>query len=96
MRSRKQKLDLERAEAIALSGLAFLAEDGERLGRFLRLTGIDPQDLMANAGSAATLAAVLEHLLSDESMLLVFAASKGVAPEDIAPAHWLISGSPRS
>jgi hypothetical protein len=34
--------------------------------------------------------AVLDHLLSDESLLLVFAAHAGVAPETIAPAHDLL------
>jgi hypothetical protein len=33
---------------------------------------------------------VLNHLLQDESLLLVFAASHGIAPELIAPAHALL------
>jgi hypothetical protein len=85
-------LGIEEATTTALLALAFLAEEPERLGRFLALTGLGPAELKAQAGSPATLAAVLEHLLGDESLLFVFAASKGVAPELIAPAHAILAG----
>jgi hypothetical protein len=88
-----QKPDRNSAEAIALAGLTFLAEDGARLGRFLALTGMGPDDLRASAGSAGTLCAVLDYLLGDESLLLVFAASKGVSPQDLAPARALLAAS---
>jgi hypothetical protein len=77
----------EDAAALALNGLAFLAEDAERLNRFLALTGIAPEELRAAADAPETLLAVLDHLLADESLLLVFAASKGFPPETIAPAR---------
>ena len=80
-------MDAESAETIALSALAFLAEDLPRLGRFLALTGLGPGELKAEARSPRILAAVLNHLLQDESLLLVFAASGNVAPELIGPAH---------
>jgi Protein of unknown function (DUF3572) len=79
-------IDLDAAEAIALQGLAFLAEDAARLQRFLMVTGLDPGEIRARAGTAELLAAVLEHLAGDESLLLVFAASRGIAPDDVAPA----------
>ncbi len=91
MRNRKSAVDREQAEAIALSALAFLAEEPERLGRFLALTGMGPAELRAEAGTPQTLAAVLGHLLSDESLLLVFTGMKGVSPECIAPAHDLLT-----
>ncbi len=77
----------ETASTLALSGLAFLAEDPQRLVRFLGLTGIGPADLRQAADAPETLLAVLDHLLGDESLLLVFAASKGIAPESLAPAR---------
>lgn len=83
-------MDADQAETIALSGLAFLAEDPQRLGRFLALTGIGPQELRARAQTPRVLAAVLDHLMHDESLLLVFAASLSVKPELIAPAHALL------
>jgi Protein of unknown function (DUF3572) len=83
-------MDADSAETIALSALAFLAEDLQRLGRFLALTGLGPGELRAGARSARIQAAVLNHLLQDESLLLVFAASHGIAPELIAPAQALL------
>jgi hypothetical protein len=77
---------LETAEALALQGLAFLAEEPGRLQRFMAATGIDPGELRARANSPELLGAVLEHLAGDESLLLVFAAGRGIAPERIAPA----------
>jgi hypothetical protein len=77
----------ENAAALALVGLAFLAEDASRLARFLTLTGIGPDHLREAAGATDTLLAVLDHLLTDESLLLVFAASKGIPPDSVAPAR---------
>jgi hypothetical protein len=84
-------LTLNDAEGIALAALAFLAEDPSRLGRFLALTGLGPEELKLRVGAPQTFAAVLEHLLGDETLLLVFASSKGVSPEQLAPAHALLS-----
>jgi hypothetical protein len=81
----------ETASALALKGLAFLAEDAPRLGRFLALTGIGPGDLRQAAGAPETLLAVLDHILGDESLLLVFAASKGLAPEAVEPARRVLA-----
>ena len=39
----------EEAATLALAGLTFLAEDTARLGRFLSLTGIGPEELRAVA-----------------------------------------------
>jgi hypothetical protein len=88
-------MDTDQAETIALTALGFLAEDGQRLGRFLALTGLGPAELKAEAGSARVLAAVLDHLLHDESLLLTFTANHGVAPETIAPAQALLESLPR-
>ncbi len=81
----------ESAATLALSGLAFLAEDGARLGRFLALTGIGPDQLRAAADAPETLLAVLDYLLGDESLLLVFTASKGIAPETVVPSRAVLA-----
>jgi len=83
-------MDADQAESIGVAALAFLAEDLQRLGRFLALTGMGPGELRAEAHSPRVLAAVLDHLLRDESLLLVFSAGHGVAPELIAPAQALL------
>lgn len=82
----RQGLTLEEAEIIGLKALAFLADDEARLGRFLALTGLSGPELRAKAGDAGTLAAVLEHLAGDESLLLVFAAVSSLPPEHVGPA----------
>jgi Protein of unknown function (DUF3572) len=83
-------MDVDQAETIALTALAFLADDAQRLARFLALTGVGPAELRAEARSPRMLAAVLDHLLRDESLLLVFAARQGLAPELIGAAHNLL------
>lgn len=76
----------DEAEELGIKALAFLAEDGRRMGRFLQLTGIAPDRLLADAGETATLVAVLEHLAGDESLLLVFTTSANIDPAKIIPA----------
>jgi hypothetical protein len=88
--------DLEEAQSIALMALAFLAEDASRLSRFLALTGIGPEELRAGADTPQTLAAVLDHVMGDESLLLVFSASKDVPAEDVAPARAVLAKAARA
>ena len=84
-------LDLGSAEAIALQALSFLAEDPARFLRFLALTGLEPDQVRARAGTPQQSLAVLEHLAEDESLLLVFAASRAVAPQNIGLAISLLA-----
>ncbi|HEX2842764.1 DUF3572 domain-containing protein [Hyphomicrobium sp.] len=91
MAKKATKPTAESAATLALAGLAFLAEDGPRLGRFLALTGIGPDELRAAADAPETLLAVLDHLLGDESLLLVFTASNGIAPETVVPAREILA-----
>jgi hypothetical protein len=84
--------DLETAEAIALQGLTFLAEEPARFMRFLKLTGLKPDEARARAGTRELSLAVLEHLAQDESLLLVFTASRALAPASIGLAIGLLQG----
>ena len=93
--TRKAAIDLDGAETLAISALAFLAEDGERLARFLALSGLEPADLKAAAGTREMQAALLEYLLGEESLLLMFAANHGVTPESIGTACRLLAGTDR-
>jgi Protein of unknown function (DUF3572) len=87
-------LTQEAAEALAIQGLTFIAGDGERLGRFLAITGIGPAEIREVAHEQGFLAGVLEHLASDERLLLEFCSETGVDPPDIGKAlaalggHW--------
>jgi hypothetical protein len=83
---KRQPMDKETAEAIAVQGLAFLAEEPARLRRFFLVTGLEPGEVRARAGTPELMSAVLEHLAGDESLLLVFAATRKVAAESIGQA----------
>jgi len=85
----------EEAEAIGLKALVFLTEDPGRLGRFLSETGISPAELRAMAATPEGLVSVLDHVLADESLLLVLAAEAGVDPAAIGPARETLAGSPQ-
>ncbi len=80
----------EAAEDIAAQGLAFLAEEPARLSRFLTETGLTPDQIREQVEAPEFLAAVLEHLAGDESLLLVFAANTSVAPETVTHALALL------
>ena len=82
----------EAAEAIGLAALVFVTEDGQRLERFLAETGLSPDDLRASAGTREGLAGILDHLLADESLLMVFVASASLDPAAIAPARDMLAG----
>lgn len=89
----KQTFTNDEAAALALKGLAFLASDPNRLVRFLQLTGMEADNLREQAGEEATLVAVLDHLLSDQSLLLVFAAGVPTPPERVEQARVLLAGT---
>jgi hypothetical protein len=94
--SRKMDVDgfasREGAQALALRALAFLARDVERIGRFLALTGVAPDDLRHLAQAPDFLLAVLDHLAADEPLLLAFVAEEGVAPEAVGLARRALGG----
>src|SRR5688500_63940 len=96
-RNKKSVMSASRAEKIAANALAFLAADAGRLMQFMQATGVSLDDLRRDAGSSRMLTAVLDHLVQNESLLLVFTSSIGLPPEDIGPARdVLANGRPRT
>ncbi|MBV8568452.1 MAG: DUF3572 domain-containing protein [Methylobacteriaceae bacterium] len=83
---------VDEARGIAVEALSFLATDPERIGRFLELSGLTPQTLRAAAASSGFLAAVLDHVTADASLLLMFAANTGRDPIEIARAREILAG----
>jgi hypothetical protein len=88
-------MHLDAAQAIALAGIAFLAEDPARLRRFLDLTGLSPTALRHQIATPELQGAVLEHIAADESLLLAFAANRAIDPETIAPALSVLQAASR-
>lgn len=71
----------ESAQTLALQGLAWLAQDADRLGAFVAIGGLDPASLKARVGDPLLLAAVLDFLLADEALVLAFCAEAGFPPD---------------
>ena len=92
MKQRRQSTP-ESAELVAIAALSFLAEDPERLGLFLSVSGIGPEAVRAAAREPGFLAGVLEHILGDEPLLLAFADGAGLDPADIARARRALGGT---
>ena len=88
----KQSASLEAGRSLAVSGLAFIAADSDRLSRFLNLTGLGPHNLRTAAADPAFLDSVLDYLVADETLLLAFAADAGLKPEAVARAHAALRG----
>ena len=90
MTRRRGKPTPDEAEILAVAALSFLAEEPERLGRFLAITGIEPESLRAAAGTPGFLPGVLDHLIGDESLLLDFAAQQGIDPSEVPAARAIL------
>jgi hypothetical protein len=82
----------EAAEALAIQALSYLGQDGERLGRFLAVTGIGPAEIRSAAAEPGFLAGVLEYLGSDERLLTEFAAASGFEPAQVDAARLVLAG----
>jgi hypothetical protein len=80
------------AGAIAIAALSFIAQDSERLARFLALSGIGPDSIREAAREPDFLAGVLDHLAGDETLLLAFAEQENIAPTEITRARDVLAG----
>jgi Protein of unknown function (DUF3572) len=93
--TKRNAINAEAAESLAIQALAFLAQEPERLGRFLAITGVGPEDVRAAAREPGFLTGVLEYLAGDERLLVEFATQLGVDPADIARAGTMLGhGTP--
>jgi uncharacterized protein DUF3572 len=82
------------AEQVAIRALEYLAADGERLGRFLALSGLGPQTIRTAARDRQFLAGILEYVTGDERLLVAFAATIEIPPEHVVGAHAILAGGP--
>ena len=88
----RQSSSVDSARSLAVSALAFIAADSDRLTRFLNLTGLGPDNLRTAAADPAFLSSVLDYLVADEELLVAFAADAGLKPEAVARAHAALCG----
>jgi Protein of unknown function (DUF3572) len=87
-------MNREAAKTLAVEALSFLANDLDRFGRFLALTGINPNEIRALARDSEFLVAVLDHVLSDQSLLQAFASEARCNPADLGAARTVLGGRP--
>lgn len=67
----------ESAETLALRALGWIASDDDLLGRFLGASGASPGDLVAGASDPRFLGAVLDFVLTDDSLVIGFCDDAG-------------------
>ena len=84
---KRQYRTAEQAEILAIGALSFLAADGEALARFLRLSGLTPENLRSAAAEPGFLAGLLDYFLANEALLVDYARDADIAPEEIARAR---------
>lgn len=84
----------EFAENLAIQALSFLAQDPDRLGQFLSITGIGPEMIRNAAADPRFLAGVLDHVIAEEALLVAVADYANVRPQDIERAQQTLSGEP--
>jgi secreted protein with Ig-like and vWFA domain len=88
-----RKMANDHAEDLALRTLTYIVADEERLGRFLAVTGLQPDSIRSAAASPGFLAAVLDYVAGDEPLLIALAQSLALKPERIMEARWTLSPS---
>jgi hypothetical protein len=83
----------ERAKELALDALLFLTVDEERMGKFLGQTGFAPSDLRRATAEPGFAGVMLDYLCSDESLLIAFAAAKGIDPQEPEAARQFLASA---
>jgi hypothetical protein len=83
----KSSLTKQEAEVIGVAGLSYLAAEPERIGRFLAITGLGPENVRAAARDPSFLPALLDYLLANETDLLAFATEMNVDPPRVRAAR---------
>lgn len=84
---------VDQAEALALRALAFLVGDDHRFQRFLLSTGATAEDARRRATEPEFLSGVIDHLLTDEALLVAFAQDAALEPSAVAAARWRLPGA---
>ena len=87
-------LTREQAEGLAIQALAYIAGDGERLGRFLAATGIGPAEIRSAAREPGFLVGVLDYMASDQRLMAGFANETGLDPAAIDKGRVALGGRP--
>jgi hypothetical protein len=88
-----KRVTREEAENVAVGAFAFITSDEERLGRFLAVSGLGPDNIRSAASSPGFFAGILDYVVSDEPLLIALAKELNTKPEHIMGARWTLSPS---
>lgn len=88
----RKRISDENAREIAISALSHIASDDDRMGRFLALTGLAPEDLRNAANNPGFFVAVLDYFMGFEPDLLEFAEKNQLDPQLIVDARAILAG----
>lgn len=91
MKTSNHRLSRDEAEALAITCLQFIADEPERLSRFMAISGLESQDIREAATEPNFLVGVLDYVLQDESALLTLSANAGCDPASVAAARASLS-----
>lgn len=81
-----------KAEETAGAILGWLANEPDMLGRFLALSGVQPNQLRNAVNDPGFLAGMIDFLMGHEPTLLAFCEATGTKPEIVAAAWQHYSG----
>lgn len=82
------------ADEVAIRALAAIADDEDRLGRFLAVSGLQPDTLRSAARSPAFLLGVLDYVVAEEGTLLAVAGAIGAPPSVVVRARDALAPKP--
>jgi hypothetical protein len=80
------------AETLALKALGHLAADEEFFPQFLRISGLELDDLRQRAGEPELLAAVVDFLLSEEKLCESFLTAEQLRIQELLAARRALPG----
>jgi hypothetical protein len=80
------------AETLGLKALGWLVNSPDDLGRFLNASGCGTEELRTRASDPVFLAAVLEFLLSDDSLLGTFCEACSADHKHVHMAAHVLEG----
>jgi hypothetical protein len=87
----KSLLTKHEAEMIGVAGLSYLAAEPERMGRFLAVTGLGPENVRTAAREPSFLPSLLDYLLANEADLVAFAQEMNLDPHRVRAARDLLA-----
>lgn len=82
----------ENARSLAGRALVYIAQEPDRIGQFLAMTGIGPAEIRSRAQDPAFLAGILDYLLSDEALLIDFAEWAEIDASSVGRSRQFLPG----